>query len=269
MVMSYKIGICGYGFVGKAIGEMFGDWLTDIYDPNGYPEENFFENVDLEIICVPTQMNEDGSCDTSLVEEKVRESKAPLILIKSTVTPGTTDRLIKETGKHIVFSPEFIGEGVYFTPPWMYPDPINPISHGFMIMGGSNEDCEKVANIFVSRMGPHTKFTFLKPKEAEVVKYWVNVWGAMKVTFCNVMYDCLKALGVDYYRTREGWIADSRVEKMHTAVFEKARGFSGKCFPKDLRAFIHAVEKAGYNPKLLKEVWNTNCDYRPDEFNKI
>lgn len=267
--MSYSIGICGYGYVGKAMGKMFGDWVKEIYDPNGYPEGTTFKDVDVEIICVPTQMNEDGSCDTSLVEEKVRESEAPLIVIKSTVAPGTTAKLIRETKKRIVFSPEYIGEGTYFTPPWLYPDPDNPISHGFMVMGGSEEDCEEVANIFIRKMGPHTKFVFLKPTEAECVKYWENVWGAMKVTFCNVMYDCLKALGADYYRTRSGWALDPRVEVMHTAVFKKARGFSGKCFPKDLRAFITAVEKSGYNPKLLKEVWNTNCEYRPDEFNKI
>jgi nucleotide sugar dehydrogenase len=262
----YKIGICGYGYVGRAFGEMFGDWVSEIYDPITHPLKTCFENCDLTIVCVPTAMKDNGQCDTSLVKEAVRYIKSPLILIKSTVEPGTTNALIKETKKQIAFSPEYIGEGKYFTPPWEYPDPLNPISHGFMVLGGSRQTTEKIAQIFVKKMGPHTKFTFLKSKEAECVKYWENIWGAMKVIFCNEMYEYLKALGVSYYRAREGWVADPRVERMHTAVFERARGFSGKCYPKDLSAFIYTIEQAGVNPELLKLIWNLNCKYRPDEF---
>lgn len=269
MISMYKIGIAGYGYVGKAMHKMFGDWVTEIYDPASHPKKTSFKDVDMLVVCVPTNMNEDGSCDTSIVEATVRGTEAPLVLIKSTVAPGTTDKLIKETGKKIVFSPEYIGEGNYFTPAWKYPDPVNPISHGFVVLGGKIGDCDEVANILVRKMGPHTNIHIMSAKEAECVKYWENIWGAMKVTFTNVMYDCLKALGVNFYRAREGWSADPRVEKMHSAVFRNARGFSGKCYPKDLRAFIHEVEKTGFNPKLLKEIWNINCDYRPDEYKKI
>lgn len=265
----YKIGIAGYGYVGKAMHKMFGQWVTEIYDPLHQPVKTDFSNVDLLVVSVPTEMKEDGGCDTSIVEKTIKNTNAPLILIKSTVIPGTTDDLVKKYKKRIVFSPEYIGEGKYFTPPWKYPDPTNPLSHGFVILGGKEKDCEEVAHILVRRMGPHTKIHIMTAKEAEVVKYWENIWGAMKVTFTNVMFDCLESLGINFYRAREGWAADPRVEKMHTAVFKDARGFSGKCYPKDLRAFIKKVEDSGYDPKLLKEVWNTNCDYRPKEFKKI
>lgn len=281
----YKVGIVGYGYVGKGMRRLFSDWVTTIYDP-GYIEtdgpnykiysdtKNEFKDVDLAVICVPTPMMKDGRCDTSIVEASVKwlkkVNKNITILCKSTVEVGTTDRLNKKYGGHIVFSPEYMGEGKYFTPPWMYPDPVDPTSHGFMVMGGESEDTDYITNMVVKRMGPHTKFVYLTAREAEVVKYWENIWGAMKVIFSNHMYDCMKALGnVSYNRAREGWAADPRVERMHTAVFEKARGFSGKCFPKDLRGFIYAVEKAGFDPKLLKLIWNLNCEYRPDEFKPI
>jgi nucleotide sugar dehydrogenase len=217
-------------------------------------------------------MKENGQCDTSIVEESVawltEQNPDSLILIKSTVEPGTTDRLKETYGGRIVFSPEYVGEGKYFTPAWKYPDPVHTESHGFMVMGGAQEDMEEIAQIFVRKMGPHTRFTFLEAKEAEFVKYWENIWGATKVIFANQMYDAAQAMGVNFYRAREGWIADPRVEPMHTAVFEKARGFSGKCFPKDLSAFIYACEQHGFDPTLLKEVWNINADYRPEEFSK-
>jgi nucleotide sugar dehydrogenase len=276
----YTIGICGYGYVGKGMHRLFKNSVTAVYTigegttvktefgvvPNSKEEVN---KCDMAIVCVPTPMAEDGHCDTSIVEETVKWLKTPLIIIKSTIEPGTTDRLIEETGKKIAFSPEYMGEGKYFTPPWKYPDPLDPTSHGFMVIGGEPKTCEDIIQIFIKQMGVHTSFTILTAKEAECVKYWENMWGAMKVIFANQMYDCLKALGVNYYATREGWAADPRVELMHSAVFEKARGFSGKCYPKDLRGFIHKVEEAGFNPTLLKEIWNINCDYRPDEFKKI
>lgn len=276
-----KIAIVGYGYVGKGMHRLFKDKVVAIYDPIvpeklAYqsevlinPDRNYTKECDLTIVSVFTAMDEDGKCDTSIVEEVIDWIQSPLILIKSTIQPGTTDKLIEKTGKRIVFSPEYLGEGKYFVPFWQYPDPLDPTSHGFMVLGGKQEDTEEVIGMMIRLMGPHTKFYQMAAKEAECVKYWENIWGAMKVIFSNHMYDCLKSLGVDYYKTREGWVADPRVERMHTAVFKDARGFSGKCYPKDLRAFIYSVEQSGFNPKLLKMIWNLNAEYRPEEFKKI
>jgi len=296
----YKIGIIGYGYVGKGMHRMFGEWVTAVYDPYIPPKIEYdvlmfakklglpmfkgdsnmvfktkseFKGVDLAIICVPTSMKENGQCDTSLVDESVKwlyEVGVRNILIKSTVEPGTTERIQKKYPElNLGFSPEYMGEGKYFVPFWKYPDPKNPVSHGFMVLGGKDEVINEIANIFIRKMGPHTKFIFMSSKEAEIVKYWENIWGAMKVIFTNHIYDCIQALGGNFYRVREGWAADPRTERMHTAVFKNARGFSGKCYPKDLRAFVYAVEQAGFDPKLLKMIWNLNCEYRPDEFEKI
>lgn len=269
---NYTIGIVGYGYVGQAIHRIFKGWDIKIFSPNfdlSSPKEEF-KDADLTIISVPTAMKESGQCDTSIVEESVKwlteQNPDSLILIKSTVEPGTTDRLKKKYNARIVFSPEYVGEGKYYTPPWKYPDPVHTESHGFMVMGGDQKDMEDIAQIFVRKMGPHTRFTFLDAKEAEFVKYWENLWGATKVIFANQMYDAAQAMGVNFYKAREGWIADPRVEPMHTAVFEKARGFSGKCFPKDMSAFIYSCEQHGFDPTLLKEVWNINARYRPEEF---
>ncbi len=62
----------------------------------------------------------------------------------------------------------------------------------------------------------------------------------------------------DWYDVWHGWTLDPRMEKMHTAVFRDKRGFGGKCFPKDLNALVRASENAGYEPKLLKQMLDSN-----------
>jgi len=257
---NYKVGIVGYGYVGKAFHRVFPD--AKIYNRHAKDinrQRIKLNKCDLVIISAPTPTDKDGwSCNTSMVEEHIKWLNCEVILIKSTVPPGTTDYFRKKYKKRICFSPEYIGEGNYFTPFWKYPDPVNPISHGFMIIGGEKKDTEFVVDVFIKKMGPHTFFYQTDARTAEFIKYMENVWGAMKVTWANEMYECAKALGVNYHEAREGWALDPRVEKMHTAVFKKKRGFAGKCFPKDLRAFISECKKAGYKPTLLEEVVKVN-----------
>ena len=114
-----KIGIVGLGYVGHAIYNFFKDHYQVIFfDPKNENASSREEvnACDLGIVCVPTPVAEDKSCDISLVEETLEWLETPLILMKSTVEPGTTDRLREETGKRIVFSPEFSGESTYWSP---------------------------------------------------------------------------------------------------------------------------------------------------------
>ena len=265
-----KVAIVGYGYVGRALHSFFGDCVAAVYDPQyrkipNYPQietsKNAVNECSLTVICVPTPQSEDGSCDTSIVEATIKWLKTPLILIKSTVAPGTTQKLSKKYGKKLVFSPEYIGEGRYFIPPWKYPDPKDMKTHTFQIFGGSREVTRKIVDIFTDIMGPHVSYIQTDSTTAEIVKYMVNSWGATKVTFANEWYDICEAHGVDYREVRELWALDSRVEKMHTAVFPDKRGFGGKCFPKDINAIIASSKKHKYTPKLIETVKKINTEF--------
>jgi UDPglucose 6-dehydrogenase len=131
-----------------------------------------------------------------------------------------------------------------------------------MVVGGKNTT--EIVNIFIRRMGPHTRFLQTDSRTAEVIKYMENIFGAMKVTFCNEMYECCKALGVDYNIVREGWLMDPRVAPFYSAVFSDARGWKSHCWDKDPIAFIREVEKHGYAPELLKEMLKTNAKIRTE-----
>ena len=260
-----RVAIVGYGKVGQCYGKVFPDAV--IYDKSTH----FFPSIsdgklyttqiskvnewaDMAIVCVPTPEAPDGSCDTSIVEEVVKQLEVPLILIKSTVTPGTTDRLREATGKSIAHSPEFVGEGGYFVPP-PYPDPVDPRQHGFCILGGTEEDCTVVAGIMAPALGPFTRFRFVTAKESETIKLVENAFIATKITFCNEMYDLCEALGVNWYKVREGWLDDARVGLSHTAVYPHSRGFkSSRCLAKDVPSLVHVARSVGIGLPLLESV---------------
>jgi len=273
-----KIAIIGHGYVGKAVTKFFKDHFeVMVYDPM-YIEKNSLEekrdgNVffttdkekintcDLGVICVPTPMGEDGVVDLSIVNKKLEWLDTSLILIKSTVPPGTTQGLIDKHSKEIVFSPEFIGEGNYVVPWWKdkgYPHPTDMKYHDFQIFGGKRETTGKVLEFFKRVLGPDAKYIQTDNKTAELVKYMENSWLATKVTFCNEFANLADSFGVDYNELRELWLLDGRVSRMHTAVFKDNRGFGGKCLPKDVNGIVKASEKAGYEPELLKSVLNVN-----------
>lgn len=260
--MVKKIAIIGYGVVGKGMEKLLKDrFEIVIYDPGEWmAEKDPVNTCDMAVICVPTNQMADGHADTSIVEEVVSWINVPLILIKSTVPPGTSDRLRKLTGKKINFSPEYMGESRYFTPPWKYPDPTDARSHDFVIIGGA--EASEIASVFQKVMGVDTKYRLVSAVEAEVTKYMENSFFATKVTFCNEFYEIAKSFGVDYKSLRENFLLDPRVNPNHTIVFEDERGFGGKCFPKDVNAIVRASEDNGYIPHFLKSVLENNGRFR-------
>ena len=279
-----RVGIIGYGYVGKAVAEFFKEhFRTYIYDPpyveaelNGLAEREIdrlyftsekdnINSCDLVVVCVPTPSKEDHSVDLSIVDETFEWLNAPLILIKSTVLPGTTDQFVagERTGewidRKIAFSPEYIGEGGYVVPWWKgYPHPTDMKYHNFHVFGGEQKVTSAIIPFFQRVAGPDTKYIQTSAKTAELNKYMFNSCGATKVTFCNEFYNIAENIGVDYNELRELLLLDKRVEPMHTAVFPDKRGFGGKCFPKDVNGIVEFSAKKGYEPALLREVLNSN-----------
>lgn len=258
-----KVGIVGFGHVGHAIHQLL-VLGTDMYwyDPNGdssWSKEDI-NKCDLAIICVPTPPGVGGSCDISIVEESVKWLETPLILIKSTVPPGTTSYLAEKYKKRVCFSPEYYGESNY----WIPEEWGNPKAWPFLIIGGNPRDTEEIVKMFVPILGPMKTYWQTDAVTAELVKYMENSWLATQVIFANEFYQIAKALGVDFYELRELWALDPRVAKSHTTVFPENRGFSGKCLPKDLSAIIECSKKAGYSPELLEEVKKSNKKFRAE-----
>ena len=244
------IGIVGYGVVGKALAKLFG-YESESVDVRVY--DKFLEGMnsaqckdaiqacELVFVSVPTPRASDGSCDVTAVEEVVSWVDPPMCF-KSTVPPGTVDRLVAATGKRICFSPEYVGESRWH--PWKGIE-----SHGFVIVGGEKALCDLVVRTYQQFLGPLVRYYMTDAKTAELCKYMENTFLATKVAFVNQFYDLALAYGVNFNELRELWLADERVGRSHTIVTEE-RGYRGRCLPKDMSAIIQAAKRVGGAPFL-------------------
>lgn len=248
-----KIGIVGNGWVGKSMHEMFPDAV--IYDePLNIGSKALINQCSLTFVAVPTPNREDGSLDTSIVEEVVGWCESDVIVIRSTVQPGTADKLKANTGKRIVTQPEYLGES-----------PKHPLldqsERPFMILGGDREDTRKVIETYQSAYNANVSIRQVTNLEAEVIKLSENRAIMAKVVECQELYDACEAAGVDYYTVRDAVYGDDpRFNLWFTFIYPEARGANSKCIPKDVRAWAAWAEDSeltdamiDYNDRLIDE----------------
>ena len=241
-----RISLIGNGYLGQAYQGMFPDAL--IYDE---PKEMFagqdsleagrlaVNACDIAIVAVPTDYTEDGELDTSIVEDIIGWLETDTILIKSALQPGTTDRLVEETGKNIAVSVELIGEGTYYQPPHKYPDPRNPKTHQLLVIGGGEPARSHAAEVLWEQMSPDIRIHLVTALEAEITKMAENTYGALKVTWANVLRDVCNKYGANFIQVHQAWSEDGRVDPMHTRSVEHNRGWNSKCYNKDVRAMAN------------------------------
>lgn len=255
-----RVGIIGMGHVGTMMHKMLAPHAELVtYDSAGadpYPKDEL-AGCDYVMVCVSTPPAEDGSCDVTNVEDAVRQCPADRIMIRSTVSPGTTARLAAETGKHLVFCPEYVGESKYYNPLWP-----SAAAVPFLIVGGEAADQAWFIDALTPVLGPDKTYHQCSATEAEVVKYMENSFFAVKVIFAAEFRGICAAVGADWHTVRTGWLLDPRVEPSHTAVFADQPGFGGKCLPKDLSAIIMAARGAGFEPGLLAATADANARLR-------
>lgn len=249
--MMYSVGIVGQGHVGGIMSELFTNAV--IYDePKHIGERRYINECDVVFICVPTPSLSSGQCDTSIVEDVLSWiSSDCLIVIRSTVPVGFTDKMSVLQSKHIVFQPEYYGETIAHP----FADPHN---RSWVTLGGRIEDTSKVAQLYQTVFTSGIIINQVDAKTAELAKYMENTFYATKVTFCNQFYDLAKALGVDYNQLRETWLLDPRISRSHTFVYEDNRGYGGSCLPKDTAATIYQAHTQGVDISLLECVEEYN-----------
>jgi UDPglucose 6-dehydrogenase len=251
-----KVGIIGLGVIGKAQAEMFGAHDLVTYDLNIYDDypAQAVRACDFVIICVGTPQSDDGHADLSYVEAAVSELPEDVpVMLRSTVPPGTTDRLLGGTGRLYCHAPEFMGENVLHS--WQ-----RSRSVPYMIVGGTPE-----ATLFFK-----TKFTQVFPgpihecsaKESELAKYAANLYWASRVTFINEFALICERFGVDYENVRAAWLSDPRMSSVYTQRAGYPPGFDGRCWPKDLAALVAASTDAGYDPGFLRSIEAANGRFR-------
>ena len=259
-----KIGIVGQGYVGSAIKLGFQDHYDILtYDKFDLAKSTHSKLSDLVketkiiFVCVPTPMRKDGTCYTGIVEEVIREINETaddhIIIIKSTVPPGTTDRINSEyTYSTVIFNPEFLTEENFLE---------DFRNQNRIIMGGDRKGTNKLRQVY-SKVFPQATIVKTGAKHAEMVKYFTNMFLATKVSFANEMYNICEQLDLDYDKVVEYATYDERLGKSHWAVPgpDGDFGYGGHCFPKDLSAIISTFDTYG----LLEAVEDVNNQVRND-----
>jgi UDPglucose 6-dehydrogenase len=206
--------------------------------------------ADAIMICTGTPSLKDGSIDTQYVEAAVSQAgminpEAPII-IKSTVVPGTTEKIMNKTGLKNSFgvNPEFLKEGVAIYD-FMNPDRI--------VIGHSDERSKSVLEHIYSSFNAPKVFTTVRT--AEMIKYASNAFLATKISFMNELGNMCKELGIDTYSVADGMGYDKRIGR---AFLNSGIGFGGSCFPKDVRAILAQAKSMGINLSILDAVMIVN-----------
>ncbi|MDP3956699.1 MAG: hypothetical protein Q8P97_01760 [bacterium] len=249
--MKEKIGIVGIGYVGGAVFAWFKKKpvylkLYDKYKKLGSLKE-IDKETDIVFISVPTPYYKGKGYNDSALHEVITSLRAPkIIVVKSTVLPGSTEKFQKKYPRHtFLFNPEFLVAKTAVR------DFLRP--HRQIV--GYTKKSKKVAKRILSLL-PTAPVTRIMPAtEAEIVKYFGNAFLATKVVFANQIYDICDRLKVDYEIVKEATANDSRIGESHLKIFHDGyRGYSGGCFLKDVKALLDFSRYIGAPSELLHEV---------------
>ncbi len=231
-------------------------------------------DAELVFIAVGTPQGEDGAADLSHVLGAARDigrclNHPVVVVIKSTVPPGTGDRVraeidaaLKARGTAVAYeiasNPEFLKEGSAIKD-FMSPDRI--------IVGTDSERAQKLMrDLYRTFMRTHDRLMFMGVRDAELTKYAANAMLATKISFINEMACIAERVGADVEQVRLGIGADERIG--HHFIYPGC-GFGGSCFPKDVRALARMAQEHAFEPLLLNAVQARNARQKEVLFTKL
>tara|TARA_B100001093_G_C26645752_1_gene935222 strand:+ start:108 stop:980 length:873 start_codon:yes stop_codon:yes gene_type:complete len=260
-----KVAIIGCGFVGKALENGLKN-SVDVFlvDPKLNTNINDLKTFkpDTVFICVPTPMNNDGSQDTSILENVVNElkplSESALIVLKSTVIPSYISK-IEIMIPNIVYNPEFLREN------FANEDFVNA---DLIVFGSKNDEANKKLANFYSQYTKciNSNYQYTDLISASLIKYSINTFLSTKVIFFNELFEVFSNSG-----SKDNWKNfikimqnDKRVGNSHMQVPgpDGKLGFGGPCFPKDTKALLQYSKDIGEPLKLLEKCISLNNNIR-------
>ena len=259
-----KLGIIGLGAVGSANKDGFEYLGHTVVSYDIKLNTRIQDVLDSEIVflCVPTPAAESGECDTSIVETVIGDlnnlSYKGIIAIRSTSVPGFTQSMIdKFKDLTICFVPEFLRERC------AKDDFIN--NHKLLAIGTHDIWVYRKLVQAHGDLPQHTEH--LTPNEAEVLKYFNNVYASLRVTFANVMYEICEKLDCDYTTIKNAYIKTGKATDMYLDVSSGLRGYGGMCLPKDTKALASLIKRLGLDLNLIESIDKDNNKFKTTVFN--
>lgn len=258
----FKVGVIGNGFVGESQAFAFSP-TTDlrIYDVDPLKSTHTKKQLDecnFIFVCVPTPMKKNGSQDSSYIEKVFDTAvKGPIYIIKSTILPGTTEKLSKQyPNLNIVFCPEFLTERTA---------KLDMLTQARIVLGGSKENVDQASKLYEQRfMNKHIIKT--DSTTAELIKYMNNTFFATKVSIINEFKLLADKLNANWEDALYGFSSDGRIGDSHLHVPgpDGKLGYGGTCFPKDVNALIILAKELNSPLNTIEGGWKTNLIVRPE-----
>ena len=283
--MEYQfINICGLGFVGGSVSYLCRKNSTaysgydivlkndsdavaiynDIKQLISNSEQN--NDVNFYFICVPTPMGIEGECNTTIVEKVVGQlfahhQKQTIVLIKSTVQPGTCRKLFERYSNNlfkIAFVPEFLTERRAN---------LDMYEAKFAMIGTHDgKENDHITNL-MKRLYKHNsalECITRKYEACEIFKYTINCFLGVKVWFFNEVYELCEKFNIEYDQLRHLLPLDPRIGMSHTLVPgpDGGFGFSGTCIPKDLSGFQYLQNQLDIPNTVLSDIFKRNKEIR-------
>jgi len=267
METGIRLGFIGAGFVGGAMIRGFSNFFPiTIYDKGKDigSLQSVAENSDVIFLCLPTPEGPDGECDTSIVHSTLMDLHSALenaqlcdkeVVIRSTVPPEWISSATRGFDRfNLLFMPEFL------TARCADLDFIT--SSRFIIGTAEPNDCfdyELTEFVFKLRF-PGAPIKIMTWEEAAMLKYAVNNFFIVKVSFFNEIYDMCVNMGVDPDRVIHEMLNDGRIGRSHWQVPgpDGKRGFGGACFPKDSSAYCHIARSVDVEPIMVEAARKVN-----------
>ena len=227
---------------------------------------SLMKNSDMIFVTVGTPQRSNGSIELSMIKSAAKsigkilknETKNPIIFIKSTVTPGTMQKIIlpilekescKKAGKDfgLISNPEFLQESTAIND--------TKFPH-VVVLGGYETKYMKKAKKFFSDIHPSVPIVITNHQTAEMIKYANNSFLATKISFINQLSNiCQNIPGANVDDIAKTIGLDPRIGKLFLSA---GPGYGGSCLPKDMKALINFPDKIGIKPTLLNAVEQTN-----------
>lgn len=261
------ISIIGYGVIGSAIGALFNDKATVLFSDPKLARSTSIKDIsnksDLIFICIPAPSHVNGEDSTSEIDDVLssitssllNRDQRPLICIKTTLLPNQLERIvIRHSNLRICFSPEFVRDKHAYE---------DLVSSKYLVLGGSHLDTLEVDKIHRHFANFKSDFqtTYLDIASASLLKYMMNSFLALKVSFMNQFFDIHRNMEYadNWDKLVQAFQSDPRTGSSHYLVpgLDGERGWGGKCLPKDLTALLGYCASNGLDLSIISHI----CDY--------
>lgn len=260
-----KVGLIGRGFVGDALYRSFCNKGKKVLSYDKYKNIGTFESIldsDIIFLCLPTPFMENVGFDKSSIEitcDRLAKNEFDgLVVIKSTIEPGTTRYIFNKYNINVAHNPEFL------TARTSYYDFDNQ-SH---IVLGKVLDSKEFNNLVIlySSLFKDSKISICSSEESESMKLFSNCFYAVKVQFFNELYLLCNKMDIEYDRVIDLIIKNGWMSKMHTMVPgpDGELSYGGKCFPKDTMALEAFMSINGISHEVLSAAVRERGKMRDD-----